>query len=194
MTGVLPAIVTRLLAMPVVFSAGSQLMFLSINKKMAEEKERLEIDSIEQWREWLSDNFEREDGVWLITCNEHSGEDYVQYDSLVDVALCFGWVDSIQRRVDNDRTKLYVSPIKKGMPWSAVNKSRVQRLMEDDYMMQPGLDKVEAAKKDDSWRLFDEIEKGIEPLDFKQALKNNAIAKKHWAKFPQQVKKISSGG
>jgi len=147
MTGVLPAIVTRLLAMPVVFSAGSQLIFLSINKKMAEEKERLEIDSIEQWREWLSDNFEREDGVWLITCNEYSGEDYVQYDSLVDVALCFGWVDSIQRRVDNDRTKLYVSPIKKGMPWSAVNKSRVQRLMEDDYMMQPGLDKVEAAKR-----------------------------------------------
>ncbi len=96
----------------------------------------------------------------------------------------------MQRRVDNDRTKLYVAPIKKGSPWSAVNKSRVQRLIEDDYMMQPGLEKIEAAKKDGSWRLFDDIEKGIEPLDLKQALKSNASAKKHWAKFPQQVKKI----
>jgi len=156
---------------------------------MAKEIERIEIVSTEQWRDWLVDHFDRSESVWIIYFNQQSGDDYVQYEALVNTALSFGWIDVAQRRVDEKRSKLLVAPINKDTPWIAINKARVQRLIEDDHMMQPGLDKIEESKKSGSWDRYDEIEKEIEPLDFKKALKNKIGARQHWNKFPHQIKR-----
>lgn len=78
---------------------------------MTKQIEHIEIVSTEQWRDWLSDHFDRPESVWVIYLNQQSGDDYIQYEGLVNAALSFGWIDVAQRRVDEKRSKLLVSPI-----------------------------------------------------------------------------------
>ena len=57
----------------------------------------------EQWRSWLVENHARENEIWLVYFKKHTGKDRVSYNDAVEQALCFGWIDSIVRRIDEDR-------------------------------------------------------------------------------------------
>ncbi len=92
------------------------------------DEERVELDDRADWRAWLKANHERSAGVWLVTWKKTAGRPRVDYDAAVEEALCFGWVDSQSRSVDDERTSLYFTPRKPKSSWSESNVARVEKL------------------------------------------------------------------
>ena len=92
------------------------------------------------------------------------------YDSAVEEALCFGWIDSRARSLDAERSMLWMAPRKAGSGWSKSNKERVVRLVAGKRMAAAGLAKIAAAKKDGSWTSLDAVEAGVIPADLGAAL------------------------
>ena len=134
---------------------------------------RLEFRSRAAIRAWLEANHAKETTFWLMTFKKHVGEYYVPYGEVVEELLCYGWVDSRTRRVDDDRTMLLVSPRKPGSTWSASNKRRVADLEKRGLMTPAGHAKIESAREDGSWHFLDDIENLIEPDDLARALDKN---------------------
>lgn len=103
------------------------------------------------WREWLAANSDRVDGLWVVYRKRSSDLEGPIYDELVEEALCFGWIDSKARRVDEDRTIQWFSPRRKGGMWSPRNKERITRLIDAGLMTEIGQAAIDAAKADGSW-------------------------------------------
>lgn len=141
------------------------------------------------WRAWLEKNHARREGVWMIMYKKASGKPYVAYDDGVEEALCFGWIDSIKNKLDEERSVQYYSPRKRGSGWSRVNKERIERMIAEGKMTPAGLEKIEAAKKDGTWTKLDRIEELEVPPDLRKALKANGAAWTHWEAFPRSVKR-----
>ncbi len=142
-----------------------------------------------EWREWLEENHATAPGVWLVTYKKSSGKPHLSYDELVEEALCFGWIDSKGNTVDAERTKLLITPRKRGSGWSRPNKARIERLVASGLMTPAGLAKIEAAKADGSWTSLDDIEAMIVPDDLDAALRADAAALAGWERFAPSVKK-----
>jgi uncharacterized protein YdeI (YjbR/CyaY-like superfamily) len=115
------------------------------------EGERVELDDRGDWRAWLEANHDRSSGVWLVTWKKSAGRARVDYDAAVEEALCFGWVDSKSRSVDDERTSLYFTPRKPKSSWSASNVARVEKLEAAGLMRAAGLRLVEEAKTAGRW-------------------------------------------
>ena len=79
-----------------------------------DEAERLEFTTAAEWRAWLAANHARTTGVWLVQYKPSSGKAAIPYEEVICEALCFGWVDSTYRRVDDERGMLWWSPRRKG--------------------------------------------------------------------------------
>ena len=143
----------------------------------------------EEWRNWLAENHTQTEGIWLITYKKNSGMPYLSYDEIVEEAICFGWIDSVPRKLDEQRTMLYISPRKKKSNWSKVNKERVAKLLKQDLIHSSGMSKIEQAKTDGSWSFLDDVEALILPGDLEQALVKNPLAQKYFTAFPPSVKR-----
>jgi uncharacterized protein YdeI (YjbR/CyaY-like superfamily) len=146
--------------------------------------ERIEVTSRGGWRDWLAANHVRPEGVWVVTHKKRPGAAHVPYGEIVDEALCFGWIDSLPRKLDEERTMLFVSPRRSGSAWSKVNKDKVARLTADGRMAQPGLARIEAAKADGSWAALDDVETLVPPADLATALAVNHRAAECFSAFP----------
>jgi uncharacterized protein YdeI (YjbR/CyaY-like superfamily) len=109
------------------------------------------VESRVQWRAWLAVNHATSDGVWAITLKKSTGRQTVTYDDLVEEAICFGWVDSVVRRVDDDLSGMRFTPRKPKSNWSASNRERVERLEADGLMTDAGRQAVDAAKAQGTW-------------------------------------------
>jgi uncharacterized protein YdeI (YjbR/CyaY-like superfamily) len=151
--------------------------------------EQLEITDRKQWRAWLKKNHKRPEGVWLITWKKHTA-DHVSYDETIEEALCFGWIDSLPRKLDADRRMLYFCPRKPKSVWSKLNKERIEKLIANGSMTKAGLVKIEAARADGSWATLDAVDAMVIPPDLKKALAKNRMAKKHFDAFPPGRKKF----
>lgn len=150
---------------------------------------RVEIDSREALRAWLAQNHERTDGVWLVTYKKHCGDRHVPYDAVVEEVLCFGWIDSLPRKLDADRTMLFLSPRRPGSPWSGVNKKRIAALSNAGRIAPAGQAKIDAAVADGSWTLLDDVEDLVIPNDLAAALDAEPGARRHFEAFPDSSKK-----
>src|SRR5437667_4374542 len=95
------------------------------------------------WRQWLQKHHAKEPGVWLIYYKKNSGKSRVAYDEAVEEALCFGWIDSIMKPIDDDKYMQKFTPRKVKSVWSALNKKRVEKLMEQNLMEPAGLAIIE---------------------------------------------------
>jgi uncharacterized protein YdeI (YjbR/CyaY-like superfamily) len=151
--------------------------------------ERVEVTSRAGLRAWLEANHARNESVWLVTYKKAAGEAYVPYDAVVEEALCFGWVDSLPRKLDADRSMLLLSPRKPGSAWSAANKARVEALAEAGLLAAPGLAKIEAAKADGAWTRLDGVERLEIPPDLAAALAALPTAAENFAGFPRSVRR-----
>lgn len=156
---------------------------------MANKGEQVQIESRREWRTWLEQNHTKAQGIWLITFKKHCGDKYVSYDEIVEEALCFGWVDSLPRKLDADRSMLWLSPRKPGSNWSKLNKERVEKMIAAGLMTSAGLVKIEAAKQDGSWHALDAIEALEIPPDLDAALASYTSARQHFDAFPRSVKR-----
>lgn len=141
------------------------------------------------WRGWLSAYHQESKGVWLITYKRASGKPRLEYSESVEEALCFGWVDSLPRKLDEERSMLYFAPRKSGSGWSALNKRRVESLIQGGLVMPAGLAKIEAAKRDGTWSKLDEVDALVVPDDLRAELKRYENANDFFEAFPKSVKR-----
>jgi uncharacterized protein YdeI (YjbR/CyaY-like superfamily) len=152
--------------------------------------ELVEVTSRAQWRAWLKKHHTRTTGIWLVTYKKHVTGKYLSFADLVQQALCFGWIDSLPRKLDADRTMHYLSPRKPKSMWSAVNKRHVEELVAKGLMTAAGLRKIEAAKADGSWDTLNAVDALEMPTDLKKALAKDKTAKKHFDAFPPSARKF----
>lgn len=141
------------------------------------------------WRAWLSKNHATQKGIWLVFYKKHTGKPTVSYEDAVQEALCYGWIDSTVRTIDEERYMQLFTPRKAGSNWSDLNKRRVKKLIEQGSMTGTGLRKIEEAKKDGSWRNLDAVEKLKIPPDLLKALSSNSKTKKNFEGLSPSRKK-----
>jgi uncharacterized protein YdeI (YjbR/CyaY-like superfamily) len=111
----------------------------------------LDVRSPRQWEEWLEHNHDTVTEVWLRLFNKAAGEVPVSYGEAVEIALCFGWIDSLARGHDEVSRIQRFSPRKAKSAWSKSNVERVQRLLDEGRMRTPGLCQIDVAKADGRW-------------------------------------------
>jgi len=156
-----------------------------------ENYERVEVKTRHELRQWLKQHHHsQKQSIWLMTYKKHSPH-YLPYDHMVEEALCFGWIDSVQKKVDQDRSRYLLSPRRPKSVWSASNKKRVEKLVQQKKMTKAGLEKIEQAKQDGSWTFLDDVEALVIPEDLVAKLnqKRNAQAKQNFDAFNASSKK-----
>jgi uncharacterized protein YdeI (YjbR/CyaY-like superfamily) len=153
-----------------------------------EKAERLQIESLEQWREWLEANHEQPDGVWLVTFKKTSSRPRVDYVAMVEEALSFGWIDGTARTVDDERSMIWLAPRRKGSVWAASNRERVARLEHEGRMRPAGRAVVERAQADGSWSVLIPAERGEVPDDLAAAFAASPGSRETWEGFPPSVR------
>ncbi len=156
---------------------------------MSERYEQVAVESRAQWRAWLQERHQQSPGVWLVTYKKAAGERYLPYADQVEEALCFGWVDSVSRGVDEQRSSLLMTPRKPKSGWSRPNKERIERLLAAGLMAPAGLAAVEAARASGTWTALDAVERLEEPAELARALDADADARRHWDAFPRSAKR-----
>ena len=141
------------------------------------------------WRKWLEKNHIASPGVWLIYYKKSSGKIRLEYNDAVEEALCFGWIDSTSRPIDEEKYMQRFTPRKPKSGWSGLNKKRIEKLKAEGSMTKAGLEKIEAAIKDGSWNSLDHIDAVQLPEDLQKALSKNKKAKDNFENFPLFTKK-----
>lgn len=158
--------------------------------KFDDQLETVYASNRQAWREWLAKNHRTSLGIWLIYYKVNSGKPSVRYNEAVKEALCFGWIDSKAKSLDEDRYQQVFTPRKPKSVWSKLNKQYVEELIEQGLMTEAGLEKIEAAKQNGSWSTLDAIEALIVPVDLMQALAANETAQRNFEAFSNSSKKI----
>jgi len=127
--------------------------------------------------------------VWLVLAKKGSSLRTVSYTEAVEEALCFGWIDSKANTVGADRYKLWMAPRKRGSGWSAVNKRRLERLIDQGLVAPAGLAAIEAAKADGSWARLDASHSLEVPRGLASALAAYPSARGHFDAFPPSTRR-----
>jgi uncharacterized protein YdeI (YjbR/CyaY-like superfamily) len=127
--------------------------------------------------------------VWLVTWKKDSKGPYVSYDDVVDELICFGWVDSLPRKLDTRRTMLRISPRAPGSNWSKVNKERVRRLARAGRMEPGGLAAVNAAKANGAWNALDDVENLELPIELEAEFRKHPGSRRFFERFPRSSKR-----
>ncbi len=131
-----------------------------------------------EWREWLAKNHDQHAAIWLVFYKKDSQKPSLNYDESVEEALCFGWIDSIIKKLDDERYARKFTPRKPDSRWSESNKERVGRLIAQGKMTDVGLALIAAAKTSGLWDAPDRPNISLEvPDEFEQALSANAKAR-----------------
>ena len=102
----------------------------------------LDVPTLEQWRNWLADHHSTESEVWLVFHKRHTGRPSIAYHDALDEALCFGWVDSLVKRLDEARYARKFTPRKSDSKWSTVNRKRYAQLKASGRLMPAGLNRA----------------------------------------------------
>ena len=154
-----------------------------------EEAERFEPADLQEWRDWLAAHHADTPGVWLVTARRATGRQAFDYESGVVEALRWGWIDSTQRSVDDERSMLWFAPRRPGSVWTRRNKERVARLEADGRMQPAGAAAVEAARASGMWTLMDAVEDRVVPDDLARAFDQAPGSREHWDRFRPSVQK-----
>ncbi len=130
------------------------------------------------WEKWLQTNEKGSKGVWLKIAKKNSGETSITISDALDVALCFGWIDSQRKKYDDKYYLQRYSPRNYKSPWSKLNVERAERLIKSKRMKKNGLIEIEKAKKDGRWKAAYVSQRNFEiPNDFEEILNQDDNAK-----------------
>ncbi len=140
----------------------------------------LYVHRIADWRAWLKKHHQTALEIWLIYYRKESGKPRISYNDAVDEALCFGWIDSTNKKLDAHRFAQRFTPRRKGSPISEMNRARVRRLVREKRMTAAGLAAIGGLR---SPRLT------IAP-DIRAALERDALAWEHLQRFPSAYRRI----
>lgn len=142
------------------------------------------------WRRWLDLNHKKKESVWLIFYKKKSPNYNLSWSDSVDEALCYGWIDSTKRKIDNEKYKQYFCKRKSKSNWSKINKDKIRRLTEQGLMQEEGYKSVEVAKENGSWTILDDVEALLIPKDLTNEFKNYKGSKEYFEGLSNSEKKI----
>lgn len=152
---------------------------------MPEITETLYVKSRGAWRKWLEKNHAKKKDIWLIYYNKASGKPRIPYDDAVEEALCFGWIDSIVKKIDGEKHAQRYSPRNPKSSWSESNLGRARRMIEQEKMTIAGLEKLGNALNEKTPK---KIGANI-PKDLKEALAKKPKARANFEKFAPSYKR-----
>jgi uncharacterized protein YdeI (YjbR/CyaY-like superfamily) len=112
----------------------------------------LEVRSRQQWRTWLEKNHASSTGIWLVFHKGHTQVKSMPYEDSVREALCFGWIDSLVKRLDDDRYARKFTPRQPDSRWSTVNRRRYADLKAHGLLAAPGLERAPTSRSGDAPR------------------------------------------
>lgn len=142
------------------------------------------------WRHWLKKNHKSKQSVWLIYHTKKSNVPSLSWSDAVDEALCFGWIDSTRKKINDISFMQFFSKRKPKSNWSKINKEKVQQLIDSKRMTKQGYESVEIAKQNGYWTILDEIEEVIIPEDLEIAFKKYNGSKDYFLSLSKSTRKI----
>lgn len=157
---------------------------------MAKNLKTLDVRSRRQWRDWLARRHDSESEVWLVFHKCYTGKKSISYDDAVEEALCFGWIDSLIRRLDDDRFARKFTPRKPDSKWSTINRQRYEKLQAHGLLAAPGLERAPTNRSGDApprrdWTSL--------PAYIEEQLKANAPAWGHFEKLTPSCRRAYIG-
>jgi uncharacterized protein YdeI (YjbR/CyaY-like superfamily) len=106
---------------------------------MNSELENRHFKTRKEWRRWLAKNHTSSPGIWFVFYKAHTGQKSIAYEDMVREALCFGWIDSLVKRLDDDRYVQKITPRKSMSKWSDLNRKRWAELKAEGLLTTAGL-------------------------------------------------------
>jgi uncharacterized protein YdeI (YjbR/CyaY-like superfamily) len=144
---------------------------------------------------WLETNYGKSPGIWLIFYKKHTGMECIQYREALEEALCFGWIDSLIKKIDDDRYARKFTPRTNAAKWSEINKKMVDALIKEGRMTEAGLNKIESYPKTGKviWDIEESAPKRTKELETPEFIlktyAENEPALSHFLHLPQSCKK-----
>ncbi|GAA5219922.1 YdeI/OmpD-associated family protein [Membranihabitans marinus] len=142
-----------------------------------------------EWRKWLEKNHQSKQSVYVIFYRVSSDIASITWSEAVDEALCFGWIDSTKKTIDEKSYMQYFSKRKLQSNWSKINKDKIKQLTEEGLMAPAGMESVKIAKENGSWTYLDDVENLVIPSDLEKALVKEVNAKEYFMNFSKSTKK-----
>ena len=143
--------------------------------------DKIEVASAQELRAWLLTHHGREESVWLVTYKKHVADKYLSTGQVLDELLCFGWVDGIRRKLDDERTMQIIGP-RHTQAWAKSYKERAAKLIKEGRMTDAGLHSIEASKANGLWDYWADVDALIVPDDLRAALDALPLAAKNFDK------------
>ncbi len=145
----------------------------------------VEVRQRSDLRNWLSENADSSESVWLVTWKKGTPH-YVPFAEYVEELLCWGWIDSVPRKVDVQRSATLISRRHPNSAWSAINKDLVEQARSSGALTRAGEEAIERAKKNGTWTFLDDVEALIVPEDLASAL---GARLETWDNWPRSYKR-----
>ena len=142
------------------------------------------------WRQWLEKNHQSKQSVWLVFYTKKSTIPSLSWSEAVDEALCFGWIDSTRKTIDEFSFMQFFSKRKLKSNWSKINKEKVANLIDQGFMTEAGLVSIETAKQNGYWTILDEVEELIIPKDLEIAFEKYKGSKDYFLSLSKSTRKI----
>ncbi len=142
-----------------------------------------------EWRSWLEENHSSSGGVWVIYHRASTGNRQLSWEEAVREALCFGWIDSKVKSIDDERYRQIFTPRKPKSVWSKINKQHVAELAELELMADAGRRAVEVAKKNGAWSLLEPVDALILPAELELALQGSERAREAYEALSNSAKR-----
>jgi uncharacterized protein YdeI (YjbR/CyaY-like superfamily) len=159
------------------------------------EDKTLHVTNRDEWRAWLKKNHGAEKEVWLIYHKKHTDKPRIPYDDAVEEAICFGWIDSTIRKLDEEKFAQKFTPRNDKSKWSELNRRRARKMIKNGRMTEAGLAKFRKAGKPDAeaaaMRAPDK--KLAVPPDLREALAANRKAQENFDNFAPSYKRLYIG-
>lgn len=150
-----------------------------------EDAPKIEARSRADLRVWLEAHHAEGHSVWLVTWKKHT-DHYLDYGTIIEELLCWGWIDSQTRSVDADRTSVLIAPRNPKSAWSAINKDKVETARASGAMTPAGEAAIAAAQANGMWDFLDDVERLERPTDLTQAIAGHLDG---WEAYPRSVKR-----
>ena len=137
--------------------------------------EKVEVHSQDELHDWLRQHHQQPESVWLVTYKKSTPDKYISTHQVLDELLCYGWIDGIRRKLDEQRTMQLISP-RKVEHWTKTYKDRAAHLIKQGRMQKAGFQSIEQSKQSGLWDFMNDVDNQIIPEDLVKALKKKAGA------------------
>jgi uncharacterized protein YdeI (YjbR/CyaY-like superfamily) len=154
---------------------------------MTNEAQQIYFSDRKSLREWLEKNHDKVKSIWLV--HDKWKESKLSYADIVEQALCFGWIDSTLKKLNEKQNMIYLSVRKPKSIWASSNKARVEKLIKSGLMREAGLKAIQIAKENGSWSQFDVVENLVLPVELKKAFSKNKKAAENFESLSLSVRK-----